>query len=245
MFWRPRKKSLSAGRKASLALASGQLDFTLVRSSRRSLGVQILRDGAVVVRAPRFVSDAEIARFLGERSRWITRHRERLDKARKPALRYRDGELLPWLGESVRLTVRPGKRALAKRAAGAILVRVPDPASEREVEAAVKRLIKREAPGIFQARIEARFAPFGALGHKIPRLKTRWMKRNFGSMSRRGIMTLNLKLLCASPGLIDYVIVHELCHLEHMDHGPGFRKLLTVTMPDWKKRKAALHENLT
>jgi predicted metal-dependent hydrolase len=241
MFWRPRKKSRPVARKASLALGPGQLDFTLVRSSRRSLGVQILKDGAVVVRAPRFVSEADIGRFLAEKSRWIARHRERLEKMRNAPLRYRDGALHPWLGENLRLKVDPGRRALATLTAGAIRVSVLDPASECQVEAALKRLYKREAPSIFQARIEARFVPFGALGHKIPGLKTRWMERNFGSMSRGKIMTLNLKLLRASPELIDYVIVHELCHLAHMNHGKGFYALMDGMMPDWKARKKALH----
>lgn len=240
MFWR-RKKPEAAATRASLALAGGRLEFTLVRSQRRSLGVQIMKDGGVVVRAPRRMDEADIARFLREKSRWIERHRARLLQNRKPPLRFRDGEAHPWLGKILRLTVERGKRASAKLAGGAMLVRVPSPASERAVEGAIKRLFKREAGAVFGARIEALFPPFAALGHRRPALKTRWMRRNFGSMSRRGAMTLNLTLLRQPLPLIDYVIVHELCHLAHMNHGKRFYALMDGMLPDWKARKRALH----
>jgi len=239
MFWRRKRKEERAP--ASLSLETGELAFTLVRSARRSLGVQILKDGAVVVRAPRRLADSEVARFLREKSRWIERRRERLMANRKPPLRYRDGEVHPWLGESVTLKVDHGKRPLAKFRNGTIHVRVPDPTNEGEAERAVKRLFKRAAPPIFKARIATLFPPFAAFGHKVPRLKTRWMRRNFGSMSRKGVMTLNLTLLRKPVELIDYVIVHELCHLAHMNHGPRFYALLDKMLPGWKSRKSALH----
>ena len=243
MFWR-RKKPVTAETQASLRLESGPLAFTLVRSRRRSLGVQILKDGAVIVRAPRDMAEGEVARFLKEKSRWIERHRARLLLRRKPPLRYRDGDGHPWLGRNVRLEVERGNRACAELLEGTILVRVPDPADEGRVEKAVKSLLKREAGGVFRPRIEALFSPFAALGHRLPSLKTRWMKRNFGSMSRQGVLTLNLTLLRKPLELVDYVIIHELCHLEHMNHGRRFYALLDDMMPSWKTRKATLHSEV-
>lgn len=69
----------------------------------------------------------------------------------------------------------------------------------------------------------------------IRKLKTRW-----GSLSPRGILTLNVDLIRAPGECIDYVIAHELCHLKHRDHGADFYRLLERMMPDWERRKLKL-----
>jgi predicted metal-dependent hydrolase len=67
--------------------------------------------------------------------------------------------------------------------------------------------------------------------------KTRW-----GSCSHQGSVTLNWKLVCAEPGVIDYVIVHELCHLKHLDHSKNFWRLVETYCPDWKEKKKWLQK---
>ena len=70
---------------------------------------------------------------------------------------------------------------------------------------------------------------------KIMQLKKRW-----GSLSKNGTLTLNRDLIKAPKECIEYVIIHELCHLEHHNHGPEFYRLLERSLPDWVKRKHKL-----
>ena len=70
-------------------------------------------------------------------------------------------------------------------------------------------------------------------------MKTRW-----GSLSSKGNLTLNTKLILAPRECIDYVLTHELCHLAHKNHGPDFYRLLERTMPGWEKYKTKLERSL-
>ena len=75
----------------------------------------------------------------------------------------------------------------------------------------------------------------------MPVLKTRTIKTRWGTcIAKKGIITLNKRLIEAPLNCIEYVITHELCHLIHPNHSKAFYEMLTVFMPDWKVRKAIL-----
>ena len=73
-----------------------------------------------------------------------------------------------------------------------------------------------------------------------PKLQIKRLKKRWGSTSRKGLLTLNVDLICAPKECIEYVIVHELCHLQCKNHNTQFYKLLGKIMPDWERRKLKL-----
>lgn len=239
MWWTRKKKTHTCT--CSLVLQSRQIDFTLVRSDRRSLGVQVLRNGTVVVRAPHQVPHSTIEGFLKEKSDWLARHQQRLSALFQRALEYREGATHPWLGIEHVLRVSAGQRSRARLSERAIHISVPDPLNAEQVEGAMRAFYKRSALQVFESRTRDLFPPFAKRGYPFPSIRTRWMKSNFGSMNRKGVMTLNLTLLRKPLALIDYVILHELCHLVHMNHSHEFYQLLGGLLPDWPIHKAALH----
>jgi predicted metal-dependent hydrolase len=81
---------------------------------------------------------------------------------------------------------------------------------------------------------------FERLGHSLPKVVVRQMRSRWGSCTARGKITLNLKLVMVPRQLIDYVIVHELCHLAEHNHSKGFYTLLSRVMPDWEERREKL-----
>jgi len=91
-------------------------------------------------------------------------------------------------------------------------------------------------PEIFEQCI----AQFRRMGLEHPKLRIRRMRKRWGSLSKRGTLTLNLKLILAPKECIEYVITHELCHLKFHDHSVGFYKMLGRIMPDWERRKKRL-----
>src|SRR5690554_5936291 len=70
---------------------------------------------------------------------------------------------------------------------------------------------------------------------RVKKMRTRW-----GSLSQRGYINLNLALIQLPEALMELVVVHELCHLKHFDHGVGFKQLMTQCLPDWRERERAL-----
>jgi predicted metal-dependent hydrolase len=75
-----------------------------------------------------------------------------------------------------------------------------------------------------------------------PNLRIRTMQKRWGSCTEAGVITLNLKLIQAPKLLIDYVIIHELCHLKEHNHSAAYYRLLDRTLPQWRERREALNQ---
>ena len=117
---------------------------------------------------------------------------------------------------------------------------VPDPHDEAAVSHAVHEWWRGLARTRFQESIERQFPWFAERGHRLPVLRVKKMRSRWGSLSRRGYINLSLALMQYPPAVIDYVVMHELCHLEYMHHGPAFHALMDRRMPDWPARKRRL-----
>lgn len=236
---------------AAATLRDGGVRPELVRSRRRTLSVEVRPGPRLIVRAPSRCPDREIAAFLASRRDWIAHHLERMharEASRPPPLRYVAGETHAYLGEPHRLAVSAGRRAAVTRGAGTLHVAAAAGEPQR-VRHALEAWYRARAREHFEAEIARCFAPFAALGHAVPVLTVRRMTSRWGSLARgrSGLlgrraprMSLNLALIRAPLDCIEYVVVHELCHLEHRGHGHGFYALLERLLPDWRTRKRRL-----
>lgn len=216
-------------------------DFELIRSKRRSLELRVLEDGTVQVRAPQRAPARMVQAFVDSRRQWIADQQQR--QASRPRQRWLDGEVLAWRGDRLQLDVSEGRTRVG--ISGSYLsVRVTQPEDEMVVRSAVEGWMRRQAKGVFEDSIERQFGWFAAQGFARPTLRIKKMRTRWGSLSARGYINLNMALLHYPPLALDYVVMHELCHLKHMDHGPGFHSLMDARMPDWRQRKALLEQPL-
>ena len=216
-------------------------DFELIRSKRRSLELRVLEDGTVQVRAPQRAPLRMVQTFVDSRRQWIAEQQQR--QASRPRQRWQDGEVLAWRGESLKMDVCEGRTRVA--VSGPYLsIRVPQPDDEITVRTAVEGWMRRQAKPVFEDSIQRQFGWFEQQGFQRPTLRIKKMRTRWGSLSARGYINLNMALLHYPPQALDYVVMHELCHLKHMDHGPGFHALMDARMPDWRQRKALLEQPL-
>lgn len=220
------------------------IEYQLIRSRRRTLELRLYPDRRIEVRAPLRATRAEIEAFVASRHEWLRTRLARLE--RRPVVpdseRYAAGSRHWYLGEQLVLDIRRGPAALRREQDRLVLLEESEPDHER-VRARLDAWYLVEAKADFAERL-ARLHPFfAARGHALPRLRIRAMRSRWGSLSSSGWMSLNLELIKTPPDCIDYVITHELCHLEHMNHGPGFRALLTERMPDWRERRQRLRRH--
>jgi predicted metal-dependent hydrolase len=230
------------------------MHFELVRSDRRTLGIAVRPDGSVVVRAPRRARESEIAHRVIDHGAWLERTRRKLaaHRALMPPPLYAEGELHLLLGRRYPLTIAHGEPEAVRLTGGRLQVTLDGARDGAQPERA-RRLLEgwyeRQARQCLTARLEACWASFcsngdAALGHDLPKLRLKRMRTRWGSMSPKGAMSLNLDLVRAPVPCIDYVIVHELCHLVHAHHGREFWALVERLMPDWRRRRRLLRETL-
>lgn len=232
------------------------IEVELRRNSRRRtrIGMAFDPSGFVIMDAPPGVGESEVREVVAEHHRWL---RVRLDKARDAvhevrALNYVAGELVHYLGQAYRLEVRAGDEAgvtlcppahgqlplFANAAFGTIRVTTPE-TSPTGVKSAVCDWYSQQADQVFGERL-AGWSELPWLRGAAPRWRHAFMRSQWGSCSARGKISLNTHLIKAPVPLVDYVILHELCHLEHHDHSRRFYALMERHMPDWQRRRAAL-----
>jgi predicted metal-dependent hydrolase len=121
-----------------------------------------------------------------------------------------------------------------------LLVSLPDPTNALAVEATVSTWYRRRAKDVFERRLDSCFMEAKRYIGTRPLLRIRRMKRRWGSCKSTNGILLNTLLVYAPARCIDYVIMHELCHLRHHNHGSKFYRLLGQLMPDWKERRKRL-----
>lgn len=221
------------------------LAFRFIRSARRTIALYVHRDGSIMVRAPQRAPLAEIFLFMRERWDWLNVQRARFLEEPAPApFVYRHGESFLHLGESLPLQVRTGRRNQAAMAEGVLWVTLtPENLDDPDALAQTVELWqRREAQRVFPLRLAFCHELMQVAGLPFPELKIRKMRARWGSCTRRAVVTLNLELVRMPLDCIDYVIVHELCHLLEFNHSSRFYELQSRFLPDWKARKQRLDE---
>lgn len=198
-------------------------DFTIRRSTRaRSVRVCVDAGGAVEVVLPRRVPEREALAAVLELAPWIERRRAAISEAHAEVAR--PPGTLPFLGESLTLVPEAGRTRVHRRG-NALLVPASDPTP------GIERFYRRAARVEIARRLDAAVARAGThyTGLTIRGQRTRW-----ASCSSSGAMSFNWRLLLAPPAVLDYVVEHEVCHLEVMDHSPRFWGLLEARVPQWR-----------
>jgi hypothetical protein len=220
------------------------LDYTLVRSKRRTIGFLIDDDGLRMA-APRWVTIAEIESAIREKQRWIftklNERRERSARRLQPQMQWRDGATLPYLGGELCLRIVSAQASgiAFDEATRELTVCLPADAGEQQLKDRVQGWLQGEAKRIFGERLpvyaeklNVRYQSFA-----LSSATTQW-----GSCTADGKIRLNWRLIHFAPSLIDYVIAHELAHLREMNHSPRFWATVQSIFPEFQTARKALRE---
>lgn len=204
--------------------------------------VQVEQDGCVVVQAPADASDATIGEVVKRRSRWIHEHlRSIVDRKALHSTRdWVSGESHRYLGRRYMLKVRvaPADQERVVLAGGQLRVSVAayDPQRVRHL---VHAWYRERADAWLRNRVSELATRLSWI-RKEPSVAIRQMKSRWGSCSPAGRLTLNPVLIRVPREAVDYVIVHELCHLRHHNHSRSFYLLLARYVPGWQHIKKRL-----
>ena len=230
-------------------LAGCEVAYEFSRGKRRTIGLSVGPEG-LSVRAPRWTTVGEVEAFIHEKSAWVLdklrASRERVGALERARTVWADGAEFDFLGQRVCLRLDP---AHAFKQVGAVLVPAEDGAmatlwlglannaTEAQIRDAAQAWLMRQAQQVFAESLQ-RFAP--QLGVSYSKLRLSSAGTRWGSASADGTIRLNWRLVHLKPEMIDYVVVHELSHLRHMDHSPQFWDVVASVLPDHAERRKAL-----
>lgn len=227
--------------KESVTVDGCVIDYNIVCSSRRTIGIVVKPDGRVEVRVPMRVSLSSVRDVVELRGSWIIRQRERFAAMgdRFVAKSYTDGESHPYLGHAYTLKIEIGRRESVNISADHIII-VCRETSRAEI--LLKTWYKQQALRHFAAIAEPIIRDFDSRHRRRPTsLCVRQMTSRWGSCTAKGKVTLSVELIKFRLPCIQYVIVHELCHLIHRNHASGFYNLLSAEIPDWQSFRHELN----
>lgn len=238
-----------SGLKKETVQNKNQFDLTpvfsyhLERAKRKTVGF-IVDERGVTVRAPRWVSVAEIEKMLQEKEGWIQKKLTEFGNWQKEigmqTVRFEDGAKIPYLGQFLKLRLDPAARGafLSEGKEGLeLIVNASKDTEPERVKDWVQVWFKKDAERYLGERIRviADRALVSFRGWGLSGAKGRW-----GSCSADRRIRLNWRLIHLDPKLIDYVIAHELAHLDEMNHSARFWKRVGEIYPDYENARRAL-----
>ncbi|MBR8829210.1 MAG: M48 family metallopeptidase [Gomphosphaeria aponina SAG 52.96 = DSM 107014] len=222
--------------------------FTLQYSDRKTLGMEVHPDSRVVVKAPHNTPLETIITRVTQRGRWITKQQKQFAQYAPtlPAFEYVAGESYGYLGRQYRLEIIENKQEKIRLWQGKLEVSIPNPENRKQIENLVKRWYREKAQQIYLERYKhcTQIVTQQGITHQGG-FELRTMEKRWGSCTKEGKIILNPMLVIAPKDCIDYVIIHELCHILIYNHSPSFYQLLATIIPDWQKRQDYLNNHIS
>lgn len=223
------------------------MQYKLIRSKRKTISISFDDDVNVIVKAPNWISKAQINSFVSEKEDWIIATRVRLINAKRSELKERlqliNGDELPFLDGKLMLTViREGRKTgKVKQIQNRLLMWVPYDADYELKRSLVEKWYRKQAAELISQKTY-QFA--NQLGVQYKDISIKDQKSRWGSCSSKGNLNFNFRIMMAPEKVCDYVIWHELCHLVHMNHSEAFWKLVSSNCSNYKISRQWLKENV-
>ena len=207
------------------------IEYTLIKTARASVEIRVLPD-EIRVFAPQSYPLRKADQLVRDKADWIREGRRRFSdyEARETALYpMTDGMPVPVEGRQCTLRVVQSGSSRVYQAGGDVIVMTPDSDPD-----AVRDTLRGYLIGLAQKRIRERLDQYIPLVGRHPgRVTVREQRTKWGSCSGQGNLNFNWKLIMAPPEALDYVVVHELCHLYEFNHSPRFWERVSRYMPDY------------
>ena len=224
------------------------LEYSLRRSNRKSMGIAIERDGAIIVTAPHQAKFNEIEKFVSEKKIWLYQKlaKKKTLNREKPRREFVNGQGFLYLGKSYRLKLIDNGKMRSGRSPNVTVLRLwhgyfelaeSEKANARNhfiswYRKQIKEQLKARIPR-YDKRIEVTVKDT-----RILDLGHRW-----ASCGRNGVINFNWRSVMAPVWVLDYILVHEMVHLIERGHTDRFWRLVSRVIPDYEEHALWLNEN--
>jgi predicted metal-dependent hydrolase len=228
---------------AHIQFGSKRIDFRLEYSGRKSLGITVMPDLLVLVKAPHDTPVEKVKEKLLHKAPWIIRQQSFFlaFHPKTPGRKYVSGETHLYMGRQYRLKVLWSKNESVKFKGRFIEVHTTDKLKAVTLVNSWYLNLAKEKFTVIALPLIKKFKKYNV---EPAAVVVKYMPARWGSCTAQGKIILNPELIKAPRGCIEYVIIHELCHLIHHDHTHKFIDLQTKEMPGWEKWKLKLEKLL-
>ncbi len=218
-----------------------KIEYRLERKRIKNYYISI-KDGLVTVRVPTKTTQEKIEELLGKRVKWIVENVEQQQKKIKKPYEYCEGEIFKVLGKEAVLHIayEKIKKPKFKFSRGKFSVILPSEENENSKEE-VKKLIEQFYTQLAEKEVEKAMRKMtmkvgiGPTGYKIKKLKSTW-----GNCATTGNISINRNVVKYSRRAIEYVCLHEICHLQNMNHSKSFWDMVEKFMPNYREAEEEL-----
>ncbi len=230
----------------TIILGERELQYILKRTNRRSIGISVDKTGAVTVAGPNGISEYTVRELLRKKAPWILdklSHFETLAAGKGKAKVFNSDEEYLYLGKMYKLKVviEPSlKRPVFRHQENTLELYTKNPGDTEMLKDYLKLWYVEQ----FKRVIEIRISYFSKImGLNPGKITVREQKTRWGSCSSKGNLNFNWKLIMAPLEVLDYVVIHELCHMKEMNHSDRFWALVKELCPKYKQYRKWLKDN--
>jgi len=226
------------------------IEYYIKRSKRKkTLAVNITPMAQVVVLAPDCLSKEKIEGVVRRKARWILEKQEYFKELLLlfPEKEFVSGEQILFLGRRYRLKIKGREKessSLLELVGRRIFIKVEQNIDARQRKETIKDALIKWYFSQSEKVIKQRINQYGKQLRIFPcKIQIKDQKTRWGSCSSDGTVRFNWRIAMAPISIIDYIIVHELCHLKIKNHSPEFWRLVSLALPDYQKRREWLKNN--
>ena len=227
-------------------LEDNNIVYYIDRDKRKNLYIQINK-GRVLIKAPLRIADKKILDFVYEKKNWILKNVEKYEESDRRNISYKEGSTIYVLGRPYTLRIKQSDIAKSKTKIDAInkefIVELPLSISKYDLEDKAKEKIDRYYKNLAKEEVEGAMEDLiNRTGLKPESITIKKLSATWGICSSKKKISINQNLMMYSRHAIEYVCLHELCHLRYMNHQAEFWDLVEKYLPDYKIAKKELKE---
>ena len=221
------------------------IEAEVIYSDRKTIDLRIFPEGNIQITVPKNTSIEKVIEKVKPKSKWILQQQRTFELFRPFAKErlYIPGETHLYLGRQYKLVINKTEQNKTNINLGKGLFTITT--KNDNIEQIIQKFYKSKADIIFKELLDQLLSRFPQFNTYDIRLTHRFMKKRWGSCSMNGNILLNTELIKANKACIEYVILHELCHLIHPNHSKDFYRILTEVLPSWEKIKLNLERSLS
>ncbi len=228
--------------KKTIQYGTTVIEFDLTYSDRKTLGIKVFPDTHVEITAPLNTTENAVIEKVKSKANWIIKQKEFFLSFHPltPPRKFISGETHLYLGKQYRLKIIESKEESVKLYSGYLVIRTTDKLNKKRIKHLLHNWYQQKATIHFHTLFEKWTLAMLPIIQKEITLSFKWMDTKWGMCNAHGKITLNTELIKAPKKCIEYVIAHEMCHLQYLNHSKSFYKLLTTYYPSWREAKSRL-----